>query len=61
MKEDQGKQGLQRQRGVVVKLVPSWVVKPEAALGSVNKQPRARGQKANSEEGCVPGMCLNCF
>lgn len=46
---------------MVVKLVPSWVVKPEAELGSVNEQPRPRGQKANSEEGCVSGMCLNCI
>lgn len=36
---------------MVVKLVCSRVVKPELELRRVNKQPRPRGQKANSEGG----------
>lgn len=44
-------------------LCRSWpeVVKPEEELASVSKQPWPRGQKTNSEEQCVPGMCLNCI
>lgn len=55
-----------KENGLIVKAAcvfrsQALVVKPEVVLGNFGKQHRPRGQKTNSKEGCVPGMCLNCI